>query len=249
MIIDIHTHIWAGRYESDKQELMKAAELYDIYRIYVSALKSYYPDEAEISELNFEVAKFIKEQPDIIGGFCYINPSNKDALDVLKKGIEEQDMEGMKLWVAAYCDDPKVFPLVEKCIGYNIPILIHAFHKAVGQLDNESIGSHVANLARRYPEAKLLMAHLGGNAYNGIKSIRSCPNVWVDISGSIFRRDDVDYTKKLIGTDRIVFGTDMPGSYFTNFGQIEDADLTSEEKQLVYSGNTLKILDRKGRIL
>ena len=249
MIIDIHTHIWAGRYESDKSELVKAAELYDISRIYVSALKSYYSDEDEIAELNSEVAKFIKEQPDLIGGFCYINPSNKDALDVLQKGIEEQDMGGMKLWVATYCDDPKVFPLVEKCIDYNIPILVHAFHKAVGQLEHESIGSHVANLAQRYPEAKLLMAHLGGNAYNGIKPIRNYPNVWVDISGSIFRRDEVDYTKKLIGADRILFGTDMPGSYFTNFGQIEDADLTPEEKELIYSGNALKILDRKERIL
>jgi predicted TIM-barrel fold metal-dependent hydrolase len=249
MIIDIHTHIWAGRYESDKRELVKAAELYDISRIYVSALKSYYSDEAEIDELNFEVAKFIKEQPDLIGGFCYINPSNKNAMDVLRKGIEEQDMEGMKLWVATYCDDPQVFPLVEKCIDYNIPILVHAFHKAVGQLDDESTGSHVANLAQRYPEAKLLMAHLGGNAYNGIKPIRKYPNVWVDISGSIFRRDEVDYTKKLIGAERILFGTDMPGSYFTNFGQIEDADLTPEEKELIYSGNALKILDRKERIL
>ena len=249
MIIDIHTHIWAGRYESAKEELIKAAELYDISRIYVSALKSYYSDEAEIEELNFEVAKFIKEQPDLIGGLCYINPSNKDALDVLKKGIEEQNMEGMKLWVATYCNDPKVFPLVEKCIEYNIPILVHAFHKSVGQLKDESIGSHVASLAQRYPEAKLLMAHLGGNAYNGIKSIRNYPNVWVDISGSIFRRDEVDYTKKLIGAERILFGTDMTGSYFTNFGQIEDADLTPDERELIYSGNALKILDRKERIL
>src|SRR5690554_3484111 len=151
MIIDIHAHIWAGKYESDKQEIVQACEQYNISKVYVSALKSYYSDEAEIEELNYEVGKFIKEQPNIIGGFCYVNPSNNDALDVLKKGIEEQSMEGMKLWVATYCDHPRVFPLVEQCIEYNIPILIHAFHKAVGQLDDESVGSHVANLARKYP--------------------------------------------------------------------------------------------------
>lgn len=250
MIIDIHAHIWAGRYEPDKQEIIKACKGYKISKVYVSALKSYYSDQAEIEELNSEVAKFIKEEPDIIGGFCYVNPSNNDALDVLKKGIEEQAMEGLKLWVATYCDDPRVFPLVEQCIEYNIPILIHAFHKAVGQLDHESIGSHVANLASEYPEAKLIMAHLGGNAYNGIKGIRDCPNVWVDISGSLFRRDEVDYTKNLIGAERILFGTDMPGaSWFANLGQIEDADLTPEEKELVYYKNALKILDREERIL
>jgi predicted TIM-barrel fold metal-dependent hydrolase len=250
LIIDIHAHIWTNNYETNKRELIRACELYHITKIYVSALNSQYPDEAEINELNSETARFMKEQPHHIGGFCYVNPCNRNALDVLKKGIEEQGMAGMKLWIATYCDDPRVFPLIEKCIDYNIPILIHSFHKAIGQLDHESVGCHVAGLAMRYPKAKLLMAHLGGNAYNGIKAIQSCPNVWVDISGSLFRRDEVDYTKKMIGANRILFGTDMPGaSFFANLGQIEDADLTPEEKELIYYKNALKILNREERIL
>ncbi|MGI6537999.1 MAG: amidohydrolase family protein [Caldicoprobacterales bacterium] len=259
MLIDIHTHIWgppgsppcsSETIESSKKDLIKAGEKYKIDRIYVSGLYSHYPDEEEIAGLNWEVAKFIKEEPKLIGGFCYVNPAHSNAMDVLKKGIEEQNMEGMKLWVATFCDDERVFPLVEQCILYNIPILIHAFHKAVGQLEHESLAPNVANLARRYPEAKLIIAHLGGNAYYGIKPIRNCPNVWVDFSGSLFRRDDIDYTKKLIGADRIVFGTDMPGaSFYNNLGQVEDGDLTEEEKEKIYYKNALRLLDRRERIL
>lgn len=242
MIIDIHAHIWKGSYDKDKAEIVKACSLYGISKVYISGLSSLNPDEEEIRELNHEVYKFMQEQPELIEGFCYVNPMHGKCLDDLKKGIEEYGMSGMKLWVATFCDDPRVFPLVEKCIYYRLPILLHSFHKAVGQLENESTGTNVANLARLYPEAKIIMAHLGANCYHGIKAIRNCKNVWVDISGSMFRRDDIDYTVKQIGADRILFGTDMPGPYLTNLGRIEEADLTQEERDLIYYKNALKIL-------
>ena len=81
-------------------------------------------------------------------------PIQDNCIDVLRKGIEEYGMEGMKLWVATYCDDPRVFPLVEKCIDYNIPILVHSFHKAVGQLEFETTGIHTANLAQKISGSK-----------------------------------------------------------------------------------------------
>lgn len=245
MIIDIHAHIWMGKYEEDKREILHACEMYGITKVFVSGLGSFYPvDIGEIEELNCEVGKFMQEHPDTIGGFCYVSPLLPNCFDTLKKGVEQYGMSGMKLWVATYCDDPHVYPLVEKCIDYDIPILVHAFLKSNGQLDNESTGLNAANLADRYPEAKIIMAHLGSNCYHGIKAIRGCRNVSVDISGSIFRKDDIDYTKEQLGAERILFGTDMPGSYLVNLGQIEEADLSDYEKELVYYKNALRLLDR-----
>lgn len=245
MLIDIHAHLWAGNFENGKKEILKASESYNITKVYVSSLGALIPSEDEIELLNNETCKFIKEQPKLIGGFCYVNPNHKNCLEVLKKGIEEQEMSGMKLWVSTFCDDPKVFPLVEKCIDYKIPILVHAFHKAINQLNFESVGINVANLASRYPEAKILMAHLGANCHRELKPIEDLKNVWVDFSGSIYRRDDLDYTKKLLGADRILFGTDMPGaSFLVNYGQVLEADFTPEERDLVFYGNALKLLSR-----
>jgi len=244
MLIDIHAHIWQGHYNENKEEIMKACELYEISKVYISGLNTYFPDETEISELNQEVHKFMHEQPDKIGGFCYVNPINKNCLDVLKKGIDEFGMSGMKLWVATFCDDPIVYPLVEKCIDYRIPILIHAFHKAFDQLPYETLGENVGRLAEKYPESKLIMAHLGANCYNGIKPIQKYTNVSADISGSIFRRDDVDYAVKHLGAERVLFGTDMIGSFLVSYGQIMEADLSEAQKDLIYYKNALKLLDR-----
>ncbi len=246
MIIDMHAHLWRGKYEENKEEIVRAAEAYEISRIYLSSLGSHYPDEVEIAELNQATYQFMNEQPNLIKGYCYINPTHNNSLDMLKRGIEEYSMSGMKLWVATLCDDPKVFPLVEKCIEYDIPILVHAFYKAVGQLQFESVGSHVSNLASRYPESKIIMAHLAANCHMGIKDIMYNKNVWTDISGSMFRLDDVDYTKKLIGADRILFGSDLPGaSYLVNLGQIEEADLTQEEKEKIYYKNAENLFKNK----
>lgn len=245
MLIDIHAHLWEGKFEENKREILKACEYYDIDRVYISSLGGQYPTEEEISLLNLETYRFMCEAQGRIGGFCYLNPRHSGCIDVLKKGIEDYGMSGMKLWIATYCDDPRVYPLTEKCIDYQIPIIVHAFHKAVGQLDCESLGVHVANLASKYPEAKIIMAHLGANCYREIKCIKNLKNVSVDISGSIFRRDDIDYTKKQIGAERILFGSDLPGaSFLVNYGQIEEADLSPDEKTLIMYKNALDLLER-----
>lgn len=243
MVIDIHAHIWAGRYEIDKKEIIKACQLYDISKVYVSGLKGYYPKEDDVDEVNYEVNRFMNENPEYIGGFCYINPNNRNNMEVLVRGIEEYEMSGIKLWVATFCDDPKVFPLVEKCIDYGVPVLLHSFKKSVGQLKHETTGIEVANLARRYPEAIIIMAHLDGNCYHGMKAIRKHKNVYVDFCGSIYRRDDLDYAIEQIGASRILFGTDMPGSYLVSLGQVEEADITDEDKEKILYKNALKILN------
>ncbi len=247
MIVDIHAHLWDGKYEENKRQIMTVCENYNVSKVVVSSLADGIesPDEEVVSRLNRATWQFMREEPSRINGWCYINPRNPNAVDVLKQGIEDYGMSGMKLWIATFCDEPCVFPLIEQCISYRVPVLIHTFYKVVGQLPHESLGTNVANLAKRYPEAKLLMAHMGANCLRELKPIQPYPNVSVDTSGSIFHRDDIDYAKKMLGADRIVFGTDMPLiSFLLTYGQIEEADLTAEERETVFSKNALRLLER-----
>lgn len=246
MLIDAHAHLWKGSYGKNKDAILRLAEAYHVDRTYVSALaEDFYPTGDDIEELNGETAAFIREHPDLISGYCYVNPRLESALTSLRRGIESQGMSGMKLWVATFCDDPLVFPLVEQCISYRVPILIHTFYKTVGQLKYESLGANVAGLARRYPEAKIIMAHLGANCYTELKPVIEYKNVSFDISGSLYRRDELDYAVRLLGADRILFGTDSPGvNFLVSRGQVEEADLTNEQRNLIYYKNALKIFDR-----
>lgn len=249
MIIDIHTHVWGGHPEDSKAKLLKAIDRYRLARIYVSALQSYLSDEEEISYLNKLVYDFMQQEPEKIGGAVYLNPTHKNVMDVLRRAIEEQGFEMIKLWVCTTADDPSVDPIMEYAEETGVPVLFHAFHKATAQVPNETLGCHVANIARRHPKTKILMAHLGGNCYNGIPAIRDCKNVWVDNSGStFFHGDDLNYTVEALGAERILFGTDMPGCCASNIGQVLGADLTEEQRELIFYKNAQKLLDRNFRL-
>lgn len=248
MIIDIHAHLWAGACEENKAEILRTIERYSITKVYVSGLHGYTPDPEQVAGINRKVAGFVRENPGSICGYVYISPEHDNAVEVLKRYIEEPGFVGVKLWVSTLCDDPCVNPVVEKAIDYGVPVLLHAFHKATGQLPNESVGINVRNLALRYPEAKLIMAHLGGNCYDGIPAIRDCENVWADISGSIFRADDLIYAVESIGADRILFGTDLPGSFAVNYGEVLEANISEDEKNKILYKNTLVLFDRNFKI-
>lgn len=244
-IIDMHAHLMLKDKERDAEDILLAIERYDISRLYVSTLEDTMltPDSAVLRECNRETLYLMHRAEDRIRGYCYVNPNNCDTMDELKRGFAE-GMSGVKLWMATYCDDPKVFPVVEFCIEHRWPVLIHSFHKAVGQLPNETTGVQVANLARRYPNATLIMAHLGANCYHGVKAVRDCQNVTVDISGTIYRRDDLDYTVEMLGADRVLFGTDLPqpGNFLSNVGRVLEADLSDEQRNAIFWKNAVRIM-------
>lgn len=242
MIYDVHTHLLAEKCEQDKRNLLRAAEAYHIDKLFVSGLNSLpNPTEAMADQMNREVLQFKRENPGLVEGYVYVSPEHPGAISMLSRAIEDWGFVGLKLWMSTTCDDTRVFPVIEKTIEYGVPVLIHSFHKAVEQLPFESTGVHVANLAQRYPEAKLLMAHLGGNAYHGLPMIRDCPNVWVDMCSSIFRNDELIYALELMGPDRILFGTDMPGSFLVNQGQVEELPVSDEIKEKIFYRNAQEL--------
>ena len=238
---DMHVHIWNGHQDKDMKDMAKACELYNVDKIFISGLAGEFPSLEDINKINDDVLKCMKQYPDLVEGYCHVNPRHDKCMDTLKRCVEDGGMIGMKLWIATLCDDVINNKFIEKCIDYDIPILLHAWRKTVGQMQCESTPENIANIARRYPEAKFIMAHIGGNCYSGVKPVLDCKNVTIDFCGSVFRADDLEYTVKWVGAERVVFGTDMPGSYLVNEGQVWEADLTQEEKELIMYKNVARL--------
>ena len=233
-MIDAHAHLWLSRPEQCRKYILQAAEQFGISQVYVSTLDGdeMKPNEEIIEACNQATADFMKDYPGLIRGYVYINPQNTNAMDVMRRGMEEQGMSGVKLWVSCLCDDPSVYPLAESLIEYGKPLLIHAFYKATGQYSGESTCLHVRNLAKRYPELKIIMAHLGGEAYHGIRAIRDCENVWVDHSGTLVGSNDLAHAVRLLGTNRILFGSDMSvGGFEPSYGQMLEVAVSEKQRE------------------
>lgn len=250
MIIDMHGHIFCSNLENDKREVLETIERYGIDCVYLSAieLSNQVPNEREIDTWNAAQYAFESEHPDCIRSYCRVNFLNKNAVDVARRGIYDHDVVGLKLLCEAPMDDPRVNPVIEEAIKAGVPVLIHASHKALGSpsYPQESHSVHIANLAARYPEAKLVMAHTGGNAYLAVKNVKPYPNVIVDISGSLLRSGALEYTVGHLGAHRVVFGSDFPYvPHAICAGKVEEADLPDDIKEKIWYQNTLRIYDRQ----
>lgn len=247
MLIDVHGHLWAGDVAKSRRDVLALCARYGIHRAFISTLDeaSLVPDAAEIRRMNDLTLAFMHDAPALIEGMAYLNPRNEDSAIEATRCLDA-GMRGIKLWVATLCDDPLVDPIARLAIARDVPVLVHAFYKATGRLPYESLAWHVGNLARRHPRLRVLMAHVGANVYDAVRCIKDCPNVLVDFSGSIFRGDDLDYTVALLGADRVLFGSDMPGSFESCFGQVFGASLSSADRESILWRNAVDCFRLKG---
>jgi len=87
------------------------------------------------------------------------------------------------------------------------------------------------------------MAHFGAQFEHGLRAIEHCPNVAVDYAGSINEKGAYEMALDLLGSERVLFGTDLPGAdYFVNAGRVLELEVDDAVKQQVFSGNIERIL-------
>jgi hypothetical protein len=242
-LIDLHTHLWAGREDDDARRMLEEADLLGAEYLAIShiAEPSRSPSPEQIRQGNNQVARWVKQARGRFRGMAMLNPTHgRGAVEELRRCHDKLGMRMVKLLVAVRCTDRRVFPIVELCIELKIPILQHAFNNAVGNGPNESRSEDVAALARRYPEARIVMAHIAGDYIRGVWTIRDIPNIWTDISGSYCEAGMVDTAVRELGAGRVVFGSDNGIAF--NLGKIQDAHISDEEKACICYRNAKELL-------
>lgn len=241
-VIDAHAHIWLSQAERDRRELVEALDKVPIERIYVSGLHGHDQSPDTVVRINDAVHEMLAADPRARGQ-AYLNPRHgQHALEELRR-CHDLGFCMVKLWVATRADDPLNFPVYEAAAALGMPLLLHSFVKARGQLLNESTPWDVAEAARRYPECTFLMAHMGGDFIFGCESVAELPNVFVDPSGSYGEKGMIEYAVQRLGADRVIFGSDMPGSdIYHNLGKVVGASISDAEREAILHRNAERVL-------
>ncbi len=253
-VINWHEHVWMmpdGTLNEDAlAKLIISAEKTGMDKLLCSlplVTDRFCPPE-DFRHANDLVVESMKRHPDKIMGMCFVNPGfSKEAIYEVERCVKEFGMCGIKLYHHYFINDPIQFPLIEKCIELDIPILMHAGKLYRGPMSQPHLsdGTHFAKVAERYPEAQFIMAHVGGGGdwMWQLKAIAPYENVVTDISGSVFDRDIMEQTIAYMGADRVLFGTD--GSTGMCVGKILAADISLEDKKTILEGTRyLKYLER-----
>ena len=252
-VIDCHAHLThhsSATHRERDRKLIEAADKLAIDQLCCSILTPRRPATAEgFRECNAWVAEGMKRFRGRVLGYCYVNPGcGREAVEEIRRCVEDRGFMGIKLYNEHRCTERVVFPVVETAIKLRVPILHHAghgHHPIPGQ-PNISDGGHLAELARRYPEARLICAHVGGGGdwEWTIKALRHARNVFLDTSGSVTDEGIVEMAAGILGVDRLLFGCDM--SMTAGVGKIRGARLAAGDKQKVLGGNMTRLLKMRG---
>jgi len=248
-IWDLHCHLSGvpgDTPEARLGELVKYADRLGINRlcVYMGMTWSYDPSPAEFRKQNDEVLRALKRWPDRAFGFVYLNPKHvKESLAELDRCVRDGPMVGVKLWVAHKANNPELDPIVDRATELKAVIFQHTWIKTTGNLPGESTPMELAELAGRHPSAQLICGHTGGDWEQGIRAVRSRPNIAVDLAGGDPVAGITEMAVRELGAERVLYGSDAAGrSFASQLAKVRGANLPDPAKRLILAENLKRML-------
>ncbi|MHB2167614.1 amidohydrolase family protein [Alsobacter sp. R-9] len=195
------------------------AAMQDVDKAIIFSLR--YKDSIGIDGDDEVTARAVAKHPDKFIGFACIDPRMPDCMDLLVHAIEDLKLKGVKfgpIYNGVSLLDPRLEPVYAYLQKNNLPLTMH-----MGTTYGTNAPIHcgrpldVDTIAHRYPDLKMIMAHMGHPWYEEcIVVARKNPNVYCEVSALYYR--PWQYYNILICAqeylitewNKIFFGTDFP---------------------------------------
>jgi predicted TIM-barrel fold metal-dependent hydrolase len=234
-ILDVHSHAWTdpGHFSDDyRRQAGRAgagAEVdltvrYEDYRAHCppNTKTIVFGGKARLSGLWVDdpfIANYVAQHPDTLIGFLSVDPTQDGWEREMREGHETLGLLGIKLlpmYAGFRPDDERLDPLWRYATEHRLPVLLHTGTTFVAQAPLEcTLPRHVDALAIKFPDVKIIMAHLG-HPYEGecVATFRKHPNVYADVSALHYRPFQLYHSLMLVQEygvwDKVLFGTDYP---------------------------------------
>lgn len=180
--------------------------------------------------------------------FGSVHPDSENALSELDR-LKSAGIRGVKFhneYQDFFLDDEKAFPLYERCAQLGLIMLFHGGADRGYLPPVKAAPARMRKVAVRFPEAKIVAAHLGGqDMQEEAVQCLADTNVLIDTS---FTSQSVDSelaerTIRAFGFDRVLFGTDFPWDTPANtVAFLSKMGFLPEEYDKIYGGNACKLL-------
>jgi uncharacterized protein len=235
MIVDVHSHHWpSGCFSADfiadaRRMRIDTVSLETNYAKYRAGL----PEGEEVVSIVFggkarhsgtwindaDVAAYVAQDPEHLIGFLSVDPTQPNWEDELREGHQDLGLCGVKLlpmYANFYPQDKRLDPLWNYAIKYNLPVLLHTGTTFVSKAPLDcTLPRHLDEVARRFPDLKLILAHLG-HPYEGetVAVIRKHANLFADVSALFYRPWQLFHSLMLVEEynvwEKLLLGTDFP---------------------------------------
>jgi predicted TIM-barrel fold metal-dependent hydrolase len=160
---------------------------------------------------NDYVAGLARAHPDRIIGFGQVNPRLPGAVEEVH-ACAERGLRGLKLHPTMhgyhFADHGLLDPVFAACAERGLVVLVNALD------DPFCAPLAVEEIARGFPEAPVLLAHMGTvwNVVEAVLVAERNPHIYLETSSAQLL--DVRLAYARVGAGKLVMGTDWPGSDF-----------------------------------
>jgi hypothetical protein len=162
VIIDCHWHVLFDDYERVIQTSINELKRCGMDRCALMFHLDLYQKEGDLHRQGEALKKVLKDRKEYFVPFLTVDP-NVD-FGIVKEGVEEYVVKGPAVAVKVHhsmkADRKEFEPLANLLSMHGIPVLIHCWYKTVQKYENESDPSNIANLAAKFPDLKIIMAHI-----------------------------------------------------------------------------------------
>ena len=180
-----------------------------------------YKDSIGIDGNDEVTAAAVARYPDKFVGFACVDPRRPDYMELLRHAVDGLKLRGVKfgpIYASVPLDDPRLDPVYAYCQENDLPLTMHMGTTfARDTLLDAGRPLHVDAVAQRYPDLKMVMAHMGHPWIDEcIVVARKRPNVYMEVSALFYR--PWQFYQALISAqeylitdkDKIFWGTDFP---------------------------------------
>jgi predicted TIM-barrel fold metal-dependent hydrolase len=217
---------------------------------------------------NDNLAKIVSLYPGRFSGFAHHSLFSKNARSDLERGVKQLGLRGYKVIASSQTssvDDKTLYPVWELTEKLGVPVIMH--FGVLGGGGGPALNLRNMNpltlweVAKMFPKIPFVIPHFGAGYLRELLLLCwSCPNVYIDTSGSNrwmrwmpFEIDLEGLFRKVletVGPDRLVFGSDS--SYFPRGFSVQylreqlkacrSIGLEKENVEKIFYGNAAKLL-------
>ena len=157
----------------------------------------------------------------------------------IRRCVENYGMRGIKIYSHPESSvvEASSTPIFELAADLDLIVLGHFSQHECDQL------------MQRVPEAKVIMAHMGGTPYSqgnwhlAVEVAARYDNLYVDTASSMIDNGMLEYAVEHLGAEKILYGTDMPAlDPWVQRAKVDGAEISEEAKRLIMGGNVQRIL-------
>jgi predicted TIM-barrel fold metal-dependent hydrolase len=199
--------------------------------------------------MNRHAVEAVRAHPDRLRAYCVYNPGCRKISEAELAALDRfpDVFAGLKLHGDMHgvpYTDPRYDPAWQCANERGLPVLVHSWG------DSANDGTAVMRaIAERYPRVPILLGHSLHNQWNAAIAIaRDFPSVLLDLCAVMDERTGVlERFVGEVGSERVLFGTDIPWFDFHYYiAGVVAADITDEDRRNILHRNARRLFGFEG---